>query len=118
MGDEAVEGEGWSLVRRAEPAPRPVDGAWFGSYISMKNVYGSADGGPYTCSCCGHLTLTVRAAWEICRECGWEDDGQDDHDSSVVRGGPNGPVSLDDERAAYVAEGGVRGDHVPPGPAV
>lgn len=61
-------------MRRAEPVSRPVGEAWFGDYLSMKNVYGSADGGP------------------------------------------NGPVSLDDERAAYVAEGGVPAKHVPPAP--
>lgn len=82
----------------------------------LGNISAPARGTPYTCPCCGHPTLPERGAYDWCDECGWEDDGQDDHDSSVVRGGPNGPVSLDDERAAYVAEGGVRGNHVPPGP--
>ena len=89
---------------------------WFETYAAQKNVFAPSSDGPYSCPCCGHVTLAERGGYEICEECGWEDDGQDDHDSSVVRGGPNGPVSLDDERAAYVAGGGVRGDHVPPGP--
>lgn len=60
----------------------------------------------HPCPCCGHATLPERAAYEICPECGWEDDGQDDRDSGVVRGGPNGALSLDAARAAYRA--GVR----------
>lgn len=32
--------------------------------------------------------------------CFWEDDGQDDHDASEVRGGPNGVLSLEDARRA------------------
>ncbi|MFE4610932.1 CPCC family cysteine-rich protein [Streptomyces niveus] len=31
--------------------------------------------GPYACPCCKLLTLDARCAWEICPECGWEDDG-------------------------------------------
>ena len=64
--------------------------------------------------CCGHLTLAERGGYEICVECGWEDDGQDDHDSKVVRGDPNGRMSLDDARAEYVQRGKSRGDHRPP----
>ena len=71
---------------------------------------------PYTCPCCGQATLPSRGSYDWCDECGWEDDGQDDHDSHVVRRrGPNG-ISLDEARARYVASGRVRGDHVPPGP--
>ena len=29
----------------------------------------------YECSCCGYLTLSNRAEYDICRLCGWEDDG-------------------------------------------
>lgn len=47
--------------------------------------------------------MSERGGFEICRVCNWEDDGQDDHDSHVVRGGPNGSLSLDDARAAYRA---------------
>ena len=53
------------------------------------------------CPCCGLLTLTERAAYEICRECNWEDDGQSDADADVVRGGPNGTLSLTAARKIY-----------------
>ena len=79
---------------------------WFGFYMSRLNVVARSRVGPYSCPCCSHVTLAERGQYEICAECGWEDDGQDDHDSQVVRGGPNGRVSLDDARAAYVAGGG------------
>ncbi|PEG35440.1 hypothetical protein CQY20_21905 [Mycolicibacterium agri] len=75
--------------------------AWFREYTQAKNVYASASEGPYSCPCCGHIELSERGAYEICGECVWEDDGQDDHDSSVVRGGPNGALSLDQARAEY-----------------
>lgn len=68
----------------------------------------------YTCPCCGHPTLNERANYEICGECGWEDDGQDDNDSSVVRGGPNGLLSLHAARSAYEANDGIRGPHRSP----
>lgn len=87
---------------------------WFHAYLSQKNVFAPRGGGPYTCPCCGHATLDERGGYDICRECWWEDDGQDDHDSAVVRGGPNGRTSLDEARADYVAGGGVRETHTPP----
>ncbi|MER6075256.1 CPCC family cysteine-rich protein [Streptomyces sp. NPDC001817] len=55
-------------------------------------------GGPYTCRCCRLLTLESRYNWEICVECGWEDDGQDDLNADEVWGGPNGSLSLTDAR--------------------
>lgn len=88
--------------------------AWFDAYTAQRNVLAPAGGAPYSCPCCGHATLSERGGYEICRECGWEDDGQDDHDSAAVRGGPNGSVSLDAARAAYVAGGGTRRVHRPP----
>ncbi len=91
--------------------------AWFLAYTSQRNVIAPPEGRPYTCPCCGHRTLDDRGGYDICEECGWEDDGQDDHDSAVVRGGPNGRLSLDDARAAYVAGGGVRQPHTPPNQA-
>lgn len=87
---------------------------WFATYSTLQNVYAPASGGPYSCPCCGHVTLTERGAYEICSECDWEDDGQDDHDADVARNGPNGGMSLEDARAAYVEEGGTLLPHFPP----
>lgn len=47
-----------------------------------------------TCPCCGYPTLEERAAYDICRLCNWEDDGQDDSSANKVWGGPNGDYSL------------------------
>ena len=88
--------------------------SWFHAYTARPNVFTPPSSGPYTCPCCGHPTLDERGAYDICNECGWEDDGQDDHDSAVVRGGPNGPISLDEARVEYERGRGVRGTHVPP----
>lgn len=43
----------------------------------------------HACPCCGHLTLDERAGFEICAVCFWEDDGQDDVDAHMDRGGPH-----------------------------
>lgn len=56
---------------------------------------------PLRCPCCGYKTLLDRGRFEICDVCYWEDDGQDDYDADVVRGGPNGPLSLSVARANY-----------------
>jgi hypothetical protein len=53
------------------------------------------------CPCCGCWTLRERGTFEICEECGWEDDDQDDADADVVRGGPNGAHSLTAAREKY-----------------
>ncbi|WHO76586.1 MULTISPECIES: CPCC family cysteine-rich protein [Rhizobium] len=37
--------------------------------------------------------------------CFWEDDGQDDHDAELVRGGPNGPLSLVQARLNFAESG-------------
>jgi hypothetical protein len=47
-----------------------------------------------SCPSCGYLTLTQRAANEICLFCFWEDDGQDNTDADKVLGGSNGNDSL------------------------
>jgi len=60
---------------------------------------------PLRCPCCGCLTLSARASYEICEVCFWEDDGQDDHDTDVVRGGPNGSLSLSHARTNYLRIG-------------
>jgi cysteine-rich CPCC protein len=45
--------------------------------------------------------LAELAANEICPVCFWEDDGQSDRDADVVRGGPNGKLSLTEARRNY-----------------
>ena len=57
--------------------------------------------GPHRCPCCGYMTLKARGAFEICPVCFWEDDGQDDHDAAIARGGPNGSLSLTVARMNY-----------------
>ena len=88
--------------------------AWFAPYTTQRNVFAPAADGPFTCPCCGHRTLGERGAYEICGEGDWEDDGQDDHDSGVVRSSPNGRLSLDAARAMYIAGGGRPEPHAPP----
>ncbi|GAA2216147.1 hypothetical protein GCM10009850_116160 [Nonomuraea monospora] len=56
---------------------------------------------PYTCPCCFRPTLCYRGGFQMCDECWWEDDGQDDHNADVVMGGPNGSESLTAERQRY-----------------
>lgn len=60
---------------------------------------------PLRCPCCGCHTLVGRGRFEICPVCFWEDDGQDDHDADVVRGGPNADLSLIQARANYLRIG-------------
>jgi hypothetical protein len=97
----------------AEPAPAPkaeqlaeAQERWFAWYSAQDNVLAPGSGCPLSCPCCGHPTLAERGGDERCRECGWYDDGQDDHDSAVVRGGPNGCLSLDVARLRYLERGG------------
>ncbi|MEU9305910.1 CPCC family cysteine-rich protein [Streptomyces sp. NPDC048269] len=60
--------------------------------------------GLVACPCCFRWTLQKRADFEICPECGWEDDGQDDADAHFVRGGPNGRLSLTQARLEYLED--------------
>lgn len=57
------------------------------------------------CPCCKFKTLDSRGGYDICPVCFWEDDGQDDHDADVVRGGPNGRLSLSQARSNYLQYG-------------
>jgi hypothetical protein len=50
--------------------------------------------GLVSCPCCGFKTIRERGGFEICHVCFWEDDGQGDDDADLVRGGPNGELSL------------------------
>lgn len=70
----------------------------------MANVVASGNG-PYSCPCCRHYTLDSRGDDAICQVCYWHDDGQDDHDAGVVRGGPNYELSLDQARTNFQAFG-------------
>jgi hypothetical protein len=57
------------------------------------------------CLCCGSRTLTAPGVFELCPVCWWQDDGQDEVDADVVRGGPNGTLSLTAARANFLACG-------------
>ena len=59
----------------------------------------------FACPCCKYLTLASRCSYQCCAVCGWEDDGQGDADAEVVRGGPNGSLSLAQARASFRAIG-------------
>lgn len=63
----------------------------------------------FECPCCGTPTLEERGAHEICEECGWEDDGQDDDDNDPedIWGGPNGDISLAQARRNYIKYGSI-----------
>lgn len=63
---------------------------------------------PYRCPCCRFFTLNERGDFEICPVCFWEDDGQDDHDSNLVRGGPNYSLSLLQGRRNFAESGASR----------
>ncbi len=97
-----------------EPTPAPNEEQlaearerWVAWYAAQDNVLAPGAGCLLSCPCCGHPTLAERGGGERCSECGWYDDGQDDHDSDVVRGGPNGCLSLDAARLRYRERGGV-----------
>lgn len=53
------------------------------------------------CPCCRYKTLGERGDFDICPVCFWEDDGQDDQDADIIRGGPNGPLSLTQARSNF-----------------
>ncbi|MFM2477548.1 CPCC family cysteine-rich protein [Celerinatantimonas sp. MCCC 1A17872] len=58
----------------------------------------------FACPCCGYATLAERGNYEICEICFWEDDGQDDDDQLVNRGGPN-HISLKQARFNFIVHG-------------
>lgn len=92
------------------PSERAARVRWFKRYVRrLQEDSVTAEGdGPYACPCCGYLTLDERGGWEICSVCFWEDDGQDDQDADVVRGGPNGPLSLSQARQNFDVLGACR----------
>ena len=66
-----------------------------------------------SCPCCQHFTLGERNVYEICPVCFWEDDGQDENNADIVRGGPNGDLSLTAGRANYLSFGASRLQDLP-----
>src|SRR5262245_4885935 len=85
----------------AEPSPHELARrmAWFEDYTSMLD--GQPSGLPLRCPCRFCKTLSERGGFEICAVCFWEDDGQDNYDAEVVRGRPNGVLTLTQARANY-----------------
>jgi hypothetical protein len=90
-----------------EPSPEELERRrkWFEWSVEQQasnSIHSpEGDGGPFRCPCCGYLTLPERGGYDICPVCFWEDD----HDADVVRGGPNGRLSLTEARANYVRFG-------------
>ncbi len=86
---------------------------WFQAYSSMQNVVKPAQPDTlYPCPCCGFKTLSERSGFDICPVCYWEDDGQDDHDADVVRGGPNYSLSLTQARENFREFGACEKKHI------
>jgi hypothetical protein len=48
------------------------------------------------CPCCRY-----RTGCATCPVCFWTDDGQNDADADIVRGGPNGELSLSEARLNF-----------------
>src|SRR3990172_1623105 len=97
-----------------EEAPRRRK-AWFQFYLQqLDRSIGvpATDATRSRCPCCHYLTLAGRGDFEICPVCFWEDDGQDDHDADIVRGGPNGSLSLHEARENYLALGACEASHI------
>ena len=71
---------------------------WFSWYVAkLENDSVNEpcrEGQRYRCPCCHFRTLSERGGFDVCPVCFWEDDGQDDHDADVIRGGPNSALSL------------------------
>jgi hypothetical protein len=57
------------------------------------------------CPCCGRATLSEHGAYDICKVCWWEDDGQDNATADAVMGGPNYGVSLTQGRVNFLRNG-------------
>ncbi|HET6977701.1 MAG TPA: CPCC family cysteine-rich protein [Pyrinomonadaceae bacterium] len=77
---------------------------FFDSYGALPNQQAAGvppKGVRLTCPCCGFPMLGESAAYEICRLCSWEDDGQDTPNADEVWGGPNHGYSLSDARTNF-----------------
>ena len=90
-----------------KPSPEELERRrkWFDGYVrdlDEKSIARpAAQGKRWACSCCRFLTLHERGGFDICKVCFWEDD----HDASIVRGGPNGGLSLERARRNFAAYG-------------
>ncbi len=91
------------MTEDSNDSPSPEElarrSAWFREYSDR--IESQPAELPLRCPCCGCNTLDERADYGICAERSWEDDGQDDFDADVVRGGPNGALSLTEARANF-----------------
>jgi len=91
------------MVQGSDSTPSPEElarqRAWFDEYCDRLD--NEPAGLPLRCPCCLCKTLDSRGAFIICPVCFWEDDGQDDYDADIVRGGPNGRLGLTEARANY-----------------
>lgn len=70
---------------------------WFEGYrerLDKAARQGPLSGDHFRCPCCGFKTMAERSCSARCPVCDWVDDGQDDRDADVVRGGANGALSL------------------------
>lgn len=54
----------------------------------------------FQCPVCRSRTLEYRGAYEICEECGWEDEGVDDEDELFF--GANGEITIREYREKYL----------------
>lgn len=95
------------MTNETEDKPTPEELArrksWFDEYSTRLDSKPAEL--PLRCPCCYCRTLGERAVFEICPVCFWEDDGQDDYDADIVRGGPNGKLSLTQARSNYEESG-------------
>jgi hypothetical protein len=78
---------------------------WFEWYVDNRERHSvikpPQQGIIYRCPCCKYKTLDERGGYEICDICFWEDDGQDERDANVVRGGANAALSLTQARENF-----------------
>jgi ribosomal protein L40E len=77
---------------------------FFDAYGALPNQQAAGappNGVRVTCPCCGFPMLVDSAAFEICRLCDWEDDGQDTPNADETWGGPNHGYSLAEGRTNF-----------------
>jgi Cysteine-rich CPCC len=99
-----------------DPAKIEMRQQWFQWYVDNHKrhsiIQPPRDGVIYCCPCCKYKTLDERGGYEICEVCFWEDDGQDEQDANVVRGGSNGVLSLTQARANFQNFGACEAKHL------